>query len=81
MKWVAMVRTSDGVLHDDKPKADKHAEQRYGEALTRIAHELVHTDGKYSKVIEYIDANLEKFAELHALKRDIELEKTDIFGE
>jgi hypothetical protein len=77
MRWIQMVQTSDGVLHENALKAEQHSEKRYGDELTRIAHELCRTDGKYSKLTEYIDANLGAFVKLAALKADITLENSD----
>lgn len=72
MTPVDAFRTSDGVLHDSFDKARSHAEQRYGDCLTRIAHELLKCD-KYRAVTDYLDENADRFAELLALRADREL--------
>jgi hypothetical protein len=80
MRWVAHVQTRDGELHDTIPRATAHAEKVYGEALSRLAHRAVRIE-KYSEMQQFIEENLPIFLELHAAKQDIELEKTDLFGE
>lgn len=74
MKWVSKVQTSDGTLHDNAQKAQHHAEVRYGEALTQLAHKLVRCE-KYTQMCEFLDANLDAFLQLKALKDDTVLEK------
>ncbi len=80
MKWIAMVQTRDGELHDNALKADRHAQKVYGEALSRMATRLLAVE-KYTAMHEFLEANLPVFLELHALRADMEMEKTDIFGE
>lgn len=72
MKPVDAFRTSDGVLHDSLSKAKSHAERRYGDCLTKIAHELLRCE-KYRAVTDYLDENADRLAELLALRADREL--------
>lgn len=76
MKWVSHVQTRDGELHRDVLRATTHAEKVYGEALSRLAHRAVAIQ-KYSGMQEFIDANLDAFIELRALRDDITLQKSD----
>lgn len=69
MDVVTMFKTSDGAVHDTLYKAAAHAENRYGDLLTKIATEAVRIE-KYSAMVDFIDANLGKFSELLALKAD-----------
>lgn len=62
--------TSDGVVHETYQKAERHAEARYGDAITRLAHTLVQID-KYKAMVEFLDKNLDTLAELKALHADV----------
>lgn len=73
MKVVTKIETSDGCLHDHVRKAKSHAEKRYADALLRHGRALANQ--RYTEVTEYIDAHLEEFVELAALKQDRELEE------
>lgn len=66
---VPMVQTSDGAVHINVRTALRHAERRYGDALTALAHQLVRCE-KYQAICEYLDTNLGAFAALKALKDD-----------
>lgn len=63
--WV----TSDGRVFTDQRKAASHAEARYGDLLTTLAHELVRIE-KYAAAGDWIEENLPRFAELAALSAD-----------
>lgn len=76
MKKVTRVQTSDGVLHLDFDRAFHHADQRYGNALTKLAGELVRID-KYLDMTNFIDENLSRFEELSRLKQDTVVEPMD----
>jgi hypothetical protein len=72
VKQISCIQTSDGALHTNIDAAIRHAEARYADALSKIAHELaLNGNGKYKTTGDYIDANLGKFADLMALKADI----------
>lgn len=73
MKYVDRIETSDGVLHTSAINAQRHAQKRYGEALTRLAHKLVQCE-KYVATAEFIDENINAFVALSLLKKDIVLE-------
>lgn len=76
MKHVTKVQTKDGALHNSPSDARRYAEKLYGEALSRLAHNLVQIE-KYLAMQEFVDQNLEVFAELKALKADIAMEPGD----
>lgn len=73
MKWVQHVQTMDGKLHHDYGRAKCHAENVYGLALTKLAQAALRCE-KYTPMLEFIDANLDEFVQLKALKDDITLE-------
>ena len=75
MKRVQRYQTSDGIVHDSFERAHKHADNRYGFALTTLAHKLLRVD-KYKDMVLFLedDANIQKFLELQKLKDDIKLE-------
>lgn len=70
MRWVQRIQTRDGALHETARDAKKHAEVMYANKLLPLAGKLAQMD-KYSAVSEYLDANLDKFLELKALKDDL----------
>jgi len=74
MRYVTMVETFDGMRHADAANAKRHLENVYGLQLSKIAHGLAKTDGKYVAMQDYIDANLEQFTHLAAIKADMERE-------
>ncbi|APL99263.1 hypothetical protein [Bordetella phage CN2] len=76
MKRVIRFQTADGALHETASAARGHADRRYGDALTRLAHRAVQQE-KYTKICDFIDKNLDAFEELKALKVDIDLENDD----
>jgi hypothetical protein len=71
MKRVTKIETRDGSLHDSTRDAKRHADKAYGDALLRIGRALAQQ--KYTFVTDYIDRNLDAFAELKALKEDAQL--------
>ena len=76
MKRVIRFQTADGALHETASAARGHADRRYGDAMTRLAHRAVQQE-KYTKMVDFIDNNLDAFEELKALKADIDLENDD----
>ncbi|RQP11931.1 MAG: hypothetical protein EAS51_04180 [Microbacteriaceae bacterium] len=76
MKRVTMYQTADGELHPSEQDAARHADRRYGDALTSLAHRAVQQE-KYTKMVDFINNNLDAFVELKALKADIDLENGD----
>lgn len=75
MKTVIMWQTMDGVLHDCEQKAHSHANRRYGDALTSLAHDLVRNAEKYRAIVDWLDdaANLDRFLALRRLRDDCTL--------
>ena len=73
MRYIHRIQTSDGVVHESLEKAKRHADDRYGQALTDLARKLVLLE-KYTKVMDFIDQNLQDFTALAALKRDMEVD-------
>ena len=63
--WV----TADGRVFTDERDARRHAENRYGAALTALAHEAVRIE-KYAAMGDFIEANLPRFLELAKLSDD-----------
>ena len=70
MKRVTRYQTLDGELHPSVHAATNHAERRYGDALTSLAHQAVRQE-KYTQMVAFLDGNLDAFAALKALKADI----------
>lgn len=73
MKRVDMYQTADGVLHATERGARRHADERYGKAVTDLAHEMTYLV-QYRDMIDFIERNLDQFASLKELKKDMELE-------
>lgn len=75
MRAVRVIQTRDGINHPDEATARRHAEKLYGEALSRIAINLL----KYPKYVGLqaaLEATLDAgiFAELQALRADLALD-------
>lgn len=66
---VPMYKTSDGDLHLSFEIAQRHAENRLGDAITKLANELVRIE-KYSAMVTFIEANIERLHSLKALQED-----------
>ena len=72
MKLVNRIVTADGVVHSDTNEAVRHLDRRYGEKISKLSSKLIaETDGKYTKIQEFIDANLGAFKELMDIKHDM----------
>lgn len=69
MHELTAFRTADGQLHASRGAATRHADKRFGEAVSRHAHALARLE-KYTAICAYLDDNAEALAELAALKRD-----------
>lgn len=76
MKRIVMIQTADGVVHTDQHTAQKHVEKQYGDIICKLAGDLANID-KYSKAIQYIEANLALFVRLHDLKLDMSFTNED----
>ena len=73
MKKITAWETSDGAIHIDFARAQSHADRRYGDLLTALAHGAVKVS-KYVEMLDWLESNAEKFEELNALRRDALLE-------
>lgn len=76
MKKVIRYQTSDGVEHKNFESATKYADNRYGNALTSLAHELLRVQ-KYRLMVEFLENNLGRFVEVQRFKDDIPLKDDD----
>jgi hypothetical protein len=74
---VTRVKTYDGVEHEDQRAALRHLDKLYGETLSHIGHKLAKTDGKYTKMLEVLDASLAEFETLLIIKRDMTMENPE----
>jgi hypothetical protein len=70
MKAVTRIQTFDGQLHETEYDAKNHVERIYGELLSSIAHKLVRIE-KYTAMCDFVDANLDLFTQLSAIKADL----------
>jgi hypothetical protein len=75
MKWVQRIQTRDGMVHETEKAAKRHAEARYADKLLPLSHKLIAQ--RLGDLAGFVDANLDKFLELKALKDDIELIPTE----
>jgi hypothetical protein len=73
MRLVQKFQTADGATHDTEGQARRHTEKRYGEPLSRLAHQLVRIE-QYSDMTAFLDEHLAEFAELARIKEDLKLE-------
>lgn len=70
MKQFTGYITEDGQVHHTFKDAQRYAEKRYGDALTRLAHILCKTEGRYSAILECVDEHLSSFVALQKFKDD-----------
>lgn len=75
MRLVERWQTADGALHETERDAREYAENRYRLAVDRLAHEAVRACEKYVGAQEFIEASIDEFARLAALRADCELEE------
>jgi F0F1-type ATP synthase delta subunit len=73
MRRVIRYQTSDGALHESEGTARRHADDRYGTALTDLARKAVQVQ-KYAAMLCFIEENLDTFAALLDLRADTSLE-------
>ena len=76
MRQVTRFQTSDGEEHKSLKDAQNHAQKRYGDLLTKLAHQAVRIE-KYSEMCEFIDGHLSNFSMLMDLRKDESLEAPD----
>lgn len=67
--------TESGTEYKTQEDAVRGLRKAYGEGLSKLARELVPCDGKFSCMIEWLDANLERLVLLQRLKDDEKLEE------
>lgn len=72
MRKVDRYVTLDGKEHATLQRATTHAENRFHNELSGMAHKLVAVE-KYGAMLEFLEHNLDKFADLLALRADIAL--------
>ncbi len=72
MRQKTVVETSDGGTHDTLKDAQKHLDNQYGNLLTSLTHKLVVTDLKYLALMDFVEAHLDDFVKLKALKIEAE---------
>lgn len=76
MERITVYRTSDGKDHESEERARTHAERRYGNMVTALAHEIARTD-KYTDACEWVGKNLPRFRQLLDLELDRHLPVDD----
>jgi hypothetical protein len=76
MKQIIVFETSDSKVHKNEDAAKRHAENRYGDELCRLARILVQVE-KYMEMTKWLDINLCQFETLIKLKQDIAIKKQE----
>lgn len=71
MEIVQRVKTFDGKVHDSVEKALHYLEAMHADQLSKIAHAICQLNAKYVPTGEWIDNNLGRFLDLHAIKQDM----------
>lgn len=78
MKFLTRVQTHDGQLHASKDAAMRHLDKLYGETICSLTSRMItETDGKYTRLQEFIDGNLDSFRRLMTIKEDMTVEEND----
>ena len=78
MKKVLVYETHDKQIFDSYDDANKYLDKKYGNLLTRTVNKLLdETDGKYQKMVYWLDENLNTFLILNKIKNDMELESIE----
>jgi len=79
MREVSRFQTSDGELHATQAHAAKHADRRYGDALSKVVYAVLEIaqDGpkRYTRLHDWIDQHHDQLAVLRDLKNDLQLER------
>ena len=73
MRQLTAYETSDGVLHLSHRDALRHAENRFGREVDRLAHALCQVD-KITPARAFVEASIDSFVALAALRADLTLE-------
>ena len=75
MKLLTKVQTFDGELHVNQDAARRHLDRLSGEAICKHSTRMItETEGKYTRIQEFIDGNLDAFKILMDIKQDMILE-------
>jgi hypothetical protein len=69
MERVVRFVTNDGVLHPHFLAAERHAEERYGKAVTALAHSIVRVE-KYKDATDWVEKHIAEFVALKVLADD-----------
>lgn len=77
MKALTVFETSDSVRHSTRAQAEHHAEQRYGDALCKLARLLSNANGKYTLMLEILDKNHSYMAKILHCHADKEMEASN----
>lgn len=72
MRKIVLYETLDGKRFDTSENASRYLTKLYGDTLEKITHKIIkETDGKYEKLIHWIDANHTLFAFLQDVSNDL----------
>lgn len=75
MYKVTKIALNNGTEYPSFAAAERALDELYGGALSKLARELCETEGKYTKMLSYLDENthlLREIVELHdELKRGL----------
>lgn len=74
MKKVKVYEIASGARFDTYDEAQRVINKQYGNLLTSIARMIVAHEGKYVKIVQWIDENLDMFLKLAEIKQDLNLE-------
>ena len=76
MRRITLVRTFDGINHSSEKDALKYLDNKQGDIILKVARQLVHLT-KYKQITEYIDKNMDSFAEILRIRRDMVMDDED----
>ncbi len=63
-------------MFDTRRAALRHADNRFGDALTKLAHEILRVE-KYADMTVFLENNLARFAALADLAKDRDCEPSE----
>lgn len=73
MYKVIRYMTNDGKIFNTESEARKALEKEYGNILEKLSNRIIkETDGKYVKLLNFLDENILDFQRLFELKEEIE---------
>lgn len=70
---VTVIQTFDGVQHPNESAALNHLHVLHADLLGRLSRECCACEAKYIRTGDWIDANLQRFADLQRIKDDMQL--------